>query len=295
MSEDIRELLESQMEEPAAAPDTEQSPAENGVDEGEQNSQPPVDEYLNAPKSYKKEYADIFKDLSPEWRKYLHERESETEKGFSRLNNQLGSYKFLNDAFTQRQQKLSGYGINKQQEWIEQLIKIEDALESDPAATIKALAEAYGINNENKPSNPQETQYLGKIRQLEQSIGSLQQFVNQSQQESAQKAFESFIGAKDESGASKHPYFEDVREGMSALLSQGAAKDLEEAYEKAVWLNPEVREKVIAQRAQAELQAKAAEAQKAKAAAFSPKGKAVPEQTGLSLREELEKGFEALE
>lgn len=294
MSEDIRELLESQMQEPAAAPETEQSPAENGVDGGEQISQPPVDEYLDAPKSYKKEYAETFKTLSPEWRKYLHERESDVEKGFSRLNNQLGSYKFLNDAFTQRQQRLSGYGINKQQDWIEQLIKVEDALENDPAATIKALAEAYGTDTAGTApaDNPQ---YLGKIKQLEQNISSLQQYVNQSQQQQAQKAFESFIGAKDENGASRHPYFEEVREGMSALLSQGGAKDLEEAYEKAVWLNPEVREKVIAQRAQAELQSKAAEAQKAKAAAFSPKGKAVPEQGNLSLREELEKGFEALE
>lgn len=294
MSEDIRELLESQMQEPAAASETEQSPVENGNDGGEQVIEPVTDEYLNAPKSYKKEYAETFKALTPEFRKYLHERESEVEKGFSRLNNQLGSYKFLNDAFAQRQQRLSGYGINKQQDWIEQLIKIEDALENDPVATIKALTEAYGINKaETAPAeNPQ---YLGRIKQLEQNISSLQQYVNQSQQISAQKAFESFIGAKDEKGESKHPYFEDVREGMVSLLTQGAAKDLEDAYEKAVWLNQDVREKVIAQRAQAELQAKAQEAQKAKNASFSPKGKAAPETAPLSLREELEKGFEALE
>ena len=42
-----------------------------------------IDEWMDAPKSYTKEYQDTFKTLSPDWRKYLIEREKQVERGFS--------------------------------------------------------------------------------------------------------------------------------------------------------------------------------------------------------------------
>ena len=62
-----------------------------------------------------------------------------------------------------------------------------------------------------------------------------------------------------------------------------------EAYEKALWLNPEVRNELISKT----INTKAADAQKAKDAAFLPKGKAKEPQKELTLREEIAKNMAA--
>jgi len=69
----------------------------------------------------------------------------------------------------------------------------------------------------------------------------------------------------------KHTHFESVRGHMSALLQAGQAKDLEEAYEMAVYANPTTRAAVLAEQ-QAAAEAKrraeiAAKTQEAKRAA----------------------------
>lgn len=45
--------------------------------------------------------------------------------------------------------------------------------------------------------------------------------------------------------AAKNEFFEDVREEMAVLLEAGAAKDLQGAYERAIWANPSTREVLL--------------------------------------------------
>ena len=104
-----------------------------------------VDAYLEAPRSYKKEYAELFRTLPPELRKYLHERESEAERGFSKINNELSSRRWIDDVFNRRHQRLERLGINRPQEWVETMACIDDALEKDPKGTLRFLADTYGI------------------------------------------------------------------------------------------------------------------------------------------------------
>ena len=56
---------------------------------------------ISAPKSYKKQFAEDFKNLSPQWQNYLLEREAQVEKGFTEANNKINSYKVLEDIFNQ--------------------------------------------------------------------------------------------------------------------------------------------------------------------------------------------------
>lgn len=63
----------------------------------------------------------------------------------------------------------------------------------------------------------------------------------------------------------KNIYFNEVADDIAVMISRGVAKDLADAYEKAVWANPVTRAKEIA-RTTAEASAKAAEEAKAKAA-----------------------------
>ena len=76
----------------------------------------------------------------------------------------------------------------------------------------------------------------------------------------------------------------------------GLVKNFAEAYDKAVRLNPEVWEKLNAERMRLEMEKKAAEAEKSKNAAFDPQSKATPanDPSDDSVRGDLERVMEQM-
>ena len=251
-----------------------------------------IDEWMDAPKSYTKEYQDTFKTLSPDWRKYLIEREKQVERGFSEKNNRIESYKWADNAFNSRQERMAKLGFQKAQDYIEHMTAIDDALELNPAETIKALANAYGVNfGETTNSN---TEVQRQIATMQQEMQSYRDFIKNQQQQQANNEFNAFINAKDEAGNPKHPYFEDVKADMSNLLAQGRARNFEEAYNAAIWANEAVRQKLIEESVKQQLNSKVEAAKVAKDAGFSPKSKAQEEVREKSLREELEEQFKEI-
>lgn len=245
-----------------------------------------VDEYLTAPASYAKEYAETFKTLPPEMRKYLHQREKETEQGFSKYKSQQ---KWIDDAYNSRKESLSRSGYNNPQAWIGDLAKFYDMLNNDPTTIIKSLAKSYNVNfdadpqTENSASDP----VSQKLALMEERTNTLAQYLANQQQNAAMQAIQDFVNEKDDQGNSVHPHFEAVKGIMGQLLNSGSAKNVKEAYDQAIWLNPEVRTKLI----ETEVKNKTIEADKAAAAGFDPKSKAVPDYSGLSTREILEREF----
>ena len=163
MTNEIREELERQYERAAkiarenkkgkTAKNTSSKPETEGDQE---------EKYLIAPRSFKKEFAEQFKTLSPEMRKYLHERESEIERGFSRINNELHRHQWLEDIYADRSERLGKLGINQAKDWVETMAKIDDALETNPAETLHTLAKAYGVSLDNAASP---TEDLSKLQE----------------------------------------------------------------------------------------------------------------------------------
>ena len=251
-----------------------------------------IDEWMDAPKSYTKEYQDTFKTLSPEWRKYLIEREKQVERGFSEKNNRIDAYKWADNAFNSRQERMAKLGFQKAQDYIEHMTAIDDALELNPAETIKALANAYGVNFGETINSDTEVQR--QIANMQQEMLSYKTFIQNQQQMQANNEFNAFINAKDDAGNPKHPYFEDVRTDMQNILRQGGAKNFEEAYNKAIWANEAVRQKLIEESVKQQLNSKVEAAKVAKDAGFTPKSKAQEEVRELSLREELEAQFKEI-
>lgn len=286
---DLREELEQGFSSADEQSET-QVTTGNAVEEQTTSQEPAVtDEWMDAPKAYKQEYQESFKTLSPEWRKYLIDREKQVERGFSEQGNKLSSYKWADDAFSTRQERLGQMGFTKAQEYIEHLTAIDDALAKDPVGTLRALSEAYGVdvNNNDQISNS----FAKRIAEMEQSLANQQAYIRQQQTQTANQAFEDFTNAKDDAGNLKHPHWEDVRSDMANLIQKGICTTLEDAYERAIWSNKDVREKMIAAQAKAELDSKVAAADKAKEVAFSPKSKQTAPERDLSLREELEAAF----
>lgn len=270
-----------------------ETPVSDNIEEQPVSQEPAViDEWMDAPKSYTKEYQDTFKTLSPDWRKYLIEREKQVERGFSEKNNRIENYKWADNAFNSRQERMAKLGFQKAQDYIEHMTAIDDALELNPAETIKALANAYGVNFGETTNSDTEVQR--QIATMQQEMQSYRDFIKSQQQMQANNEFNAFINAKDEAGNPKHPYFEDVKADMSNLLAQGRATNFEDAYKKALNENEAIRERLFEEEVQRRLNSKIEAAKVAKDAGFTPKSKAQEEVRELSLREELENKFKEI-
>lgn len=283
---DLREELEQNF----ASAETQSEIASNVKEEQPQVQEPAViDEWMDAPKSYTKEYQDKFKELSPEWRKHLIEREKQVERGFSDLGNKVNAFNWVNDAYNSRQERLAQNGINKAQDYFNLLAQIDDALAKDPTGTIQMLAESYGVKF--GETNSSLDSLRSQMNNMQQLITNQQAYLQEQQKRQANKAFDDFVKAKDDAGNLKHPYLEDVKQDMYNLIKSGLSTTLEDAYNRAIWTNESVRNKMIAAQSQAELNSKVVEAGKAKAAGFNPVSKSEPEKREKSLREELEDAF----
>ena len=284
--------LDEELEQQFASAEQQSNGSENSIDVEEQpeTTTAEVDEWLDAPKSYKKEYQESFKDLPQNWRKHLITREKEIERGFSDFGNRLNAFKYIDDDYNGRQEALKSFGLHSPKETHNFFYRLVDGLNTDPRATIGVLADTFGVDfNANEQGSDDSIRQ--QLFQMQQSLNAQQQYIEQQKALTAQNDIRAFIEAKGDDGQAKHPYFEDVRADMQALLKGGLASNLDEAYSKAIYMNESVREKIIAGQAKADLQAKANEAQKAKLAGFQPKSKATPVERELTLEEELERNF----
>lgn len=280
---DLRDTLEEAY---ASANEQSQEP-QTTVATGEDPKTEPAEpiETITAPNSYKQEFKDSFSTLTPEWQKYLSAREKEVEQGLSRARNQ---YSWVDKVYNDRKESLSGQGFGNAQEYINTLVAIADGLDANPAQTIAKLQSIYGIGADN--NNPLQQQIMELSEKLNQQQGYLQAREN----ERVKSEIDAFMAAKDDKGNDLHGYFEEVKPDMIKLLQAGLASNLQDAYDKAIWQNESVRNKMIAEKANASIVQKTAVAQKAKTAAFDPSSKTEPAPKTYSLREDLERIYDNL-
>ena len=243
-------------------------------------------DFISAPNSYKQEYKDKFCTLPREWQEYLATREKEVEQGLSRARN---NYHWVEKAFQDRRDKLNARGYHNAQEYFNDLVNVSDALENDPAPMLNALENLYG-SRAKENMNPLQRQLFD----LQNQINEQRKMIAIQNDERIQKEYDAFVNAKDDFGNAKHIYFEDVKDQMALLLNAGLAKNFEDAYSQALWRVDNVRNQLLGDMAEAEIERRRLEAQKAKTAAFNPNSKVEGAPRKLSLREEIERNYDRL-
>lgn len=291
MSE-LREELERQFK--AIVQKDKKSEDENILKDASADVQPEVQGQIvvciEAPKSFSPEFAEDFKNLSKEWQKYLIKREDEISQEIEKYITQLSNYKWVDEIFSRHYERLSNKGIEKFQNWLEGLALIDDAMDKNPTATLKAIATVYGVKTDISSNDDKVCeQIITRLCDLERSYNDLTSYMQQQQIQNLNEKLQMFRRQTDKDGNVLHPYFDAVFPQIMDLLQTGMIVDVAEAYEKALWLNPKVRDELISKT----INTKAADAQKAKDAAFLPKGKAKEPQRELTLREEIAKNMAA--
>lgn len=123
------------------------------------------------------------------------------------------------------------------------------------------LIQSYGINFQDvighfatyTPPDPQITALQREIAELKSGRQAEINQVQQAQQAKVEAEIASF--ASDPA----HPYFDELVDDIAKLFQAGLAKDLPEAYEKALYANPVTRAKAMQQMTSAQQAAKEAE------------------------------------
>ncbi len=149
-----------------------------------------------------------------------------------------------------------------------QLMQFARMSVDNPVQLAEHILRARGIDPRQafsgQPQAPQQAQapdLQSYVAQLDQQ--GLQPILAQSEQQQTQQLKTTI----DQFGADpKHPFFNDVRVHMGQLISAGAAKSMDEAYEQATWANPAIRAHLLETQREATEKANAAQVQRARAA-----------------------------
>lgn len=226
--------------------------------------------WSRAPASWKREYHEPWATLDPKVKEYVWQREEEMRAGVEPLKTKAQIADAFNKAVEPYMETIQGLGIDPIKA-VTGLMEADQKLRKLPLAEKRAylaqLAASYGVSlGDVDPARVQAPD--PQVYELQQKIVSLEGRLNgwtQAQQDAADQQLLSEINEF----APRAELFEDAKPVMIQLLQSGLATGLEDAYQKAIRLDPILYDKAeqslqadaeAKKRAQADKAAKAAKA-----------------------------------
>jgi hypothetical protein len=240
--------------------------------EAPSDAEPPV--WRRPPASWKKDYHEPWNTVDDKIKEYVWQREEQMRKGVEPLLSKAQFADAMQTAIEPFLPTIRGMGLEPQ-DAVKALMQADYTLRNSPAdqklAYFHQLAAQYGINLGQGMPEQQQTMDP-RLFALQNELNNVRGEVLtwKQQQEAAQN--QSLMGEIHQfSQTAEH--FEEARPIMISLLQTGQANTLQEAYEKAIWSNPEIRQQLI-EAQQAEKMAKLSDqknraAKAARAAAVS--------------------------
>jgi len=289
-----RDMLVSQLEaaEPTSAPDSEpEAPAKPRASDGkfvaanaaasdvshETSNEPELPVWERAPGTWKTEKHAVWAAMSPEAKEYAWHREEQTRVGIEPLRSKAEFADRMQQAIAPYEQIIRGLGVEPVQA-VQALMQADHTLRTAPyeqkRAYLAQLAAGYGIDltgveqySTNAPVDPMVFTLQNELANIRGEVLGWKQ-----QQEQAQSAV---LASEINSFAAKAEFFEDAKPAMIQLLQSGLATTLDDAYDKATRLDPDLFDRIhSAQQAKTDSERKLTAdraAKLAKAAAVSVK------------------------
>ena len=288
-----RDLLSAQFDEvEAAAPEPERAQpaqAEKPRDEvgkfakataaaptEEKTEEDPV--WRRPPASWKKDYHETWNLADDKLKQYAWQRESEMKAGVEPLISKAQFADQMQEVLNPYMNTIQGLGIDAPKA-VKALMEADHALRystpQEKRQYFARLAQSYGVNlNEMGNDLPQQA-VDPTIYALQNELNNVRGEVMGWKQQQEQQQNQALLGEIN-NFSQKAEHFEEARPAMIQLLQSGMATDLDDAYDKAIRLNPELFDAVQSGRqAEADATKRAAAntaAKRARAAAVSVKG-----------------------
>lgn len=253
--------------------------ADVGIDKPDVTDQTvkPVEEkpVRRAPNTWRKQAAEKWGSIDPDIQDEIERREADIRNGIEQYRSKAQAADAFEQAIAPYRATLNGFGIPPH-EAIGRLLATEHGLRygnaQQKAAAFRQLAADYGVEltglaKEAPQIDPNLAALQQELGQLRSQLAQRETFAQQSEMQRLNSQISEF--------AKSHPHFESVRESMGRLIEAGLATDLDEAYEKALWASPDLRQTLLAEqqeKARQEATRKTEEARKAAAVNVPVKG-----------------------
>lgn len=229
----------------------------------------PVSAEIKAPNTWKKEAQEAFIKADPAIRAEVERREADFHKGIEQYRGAANFAQTIERTITPYLQTIKTLGITPEVA-IGELMAADHKLRygspQEKSAYLVQLAHNYGVDLAQAATNQQTID--PRTFELErQNTQYKNHFETQKVMEEQQllQTLDSDIAAF--AADPKHSHFETVKPQMAALLQAGTAKDLADAYEQAIYVNPTARAAVLQQIANEQREENAKKAKAAKDAA----------------------------
>ena len=241
---------------------------------------------VEAPQHWPARDREFFSKQAPEVRQWMLGRHKAMEADYTRRVQEVAHIRRegdeLREIFRPFAEAMNADGMTIPMA-VRQLTAAHHKLVSDPATGIQWLAQKYGIDlkqiveggTQTGQPDPRYQKLESEVTQLRTTLqGQLSERVEQERRANLSKV-EQFAEEKDAQGKPLRPYFDDVAKDISMLLraarDAGETLSLQDAYDRAIYANPTIRQKVLAA-VDAERQAKIEDERKRKANAARTAG-----------------------
>jgi hypothetical protein len=246
------------------------------AEEPPQEAEPPV--WRRPPASWRKDFHDVWQKADPKMQEYAWQREEQMRAGVEPLLAKAQFADTMQEAIEPYLPTIQGMGLTPEKA-VSALMQADYTLRTAPPQQkmqlFAQLAQSYGINLGAMGANPQaapQNSVDPLVWQLQNELNNVRGEVMGWKQQQEMQQNQQLLGEINQFSL-KADHFEEVRPTMIQLLQSGMAETLEQAYDKAIRLNPDLFEQV-SKAQQAEQAAKQAKeynraAKAARAAAVS--------------------------
>jgi hypothetical protein len=218
--------------------------------EPENDVEPPV--WKRPPASWKKDFHEIWAKADPKMQEYAWQREEQMRAGVEPLLSKAQFADAMQEAIQPYMNTIQGLGLQPEKA-VAALMEADHKLRnSDPQTKLQyfyQLAQSYGINlgAVQQGAAPQGAVPQGSVDpmvyQLQNELNNVRGEVMGWKQQQEMRENQTLLNEINQF-SSKAEHFEDARPTMIQLLQSGMAETLDEAYEKAIRLNPDLFEQV---------------------------------------------------
>ena len=241
-----------------------------------QEAEPPV--WRRPPASWRKDFHDVWQKADPKMQEYAWQREEQMRAGVEPLLAKAQFADTMQEAIEPYLPTIQGMGLTPEKA-VSALMQADYTLRTAPPQQkmqlFAQLAQSYGINLGAMGANPQaapQNSVDPLVWQLQNELNNVRGEVMGWKQQQEMQQNQQLLGEINQFSL-KADHFDEARPTMIQLLQSGMAETLEDAYEKAIRLNPDLFDQ-INKAQQAEASAKQAKeynraAKAARAAAVS--------------------------
>lgn len=222
-----------------------------GDPEGAQDT-PPASAWPEAPKSWTKDAQEAYAALPENIKAEIHRREGDFHKGIEQYKQMAHVGQTLDKEIRPYAELIQQHGTTAQNV-VRELLATQKQLTTgtaeQKAQVVAKILRDYQIdtNAVNQAlQQPAPAQPDPHFSQLADEVNQLKSQLSQAQLAPYIEQVNKF--ASDPA----NEFYPIVEEDMNALLAQGRATDLKDAYNKAIWANPETRAKLLAKQQEGE-------------------------------------------